>query len=212
VAERLAEILQQTEGKGVQEWVVVDRHLVETALREHHMPLQLARKMPEDKRSYLNDVLDDLFGLRPPSWVLVPQVVKTILRLAGAGHVVLIGRGATFVTSELDNVFHVRLVASLASRVSRTQASHGLTAQEAKRFVAKEDRGRQRYLKAYFHVRPDDELLHHMMVNTDRYSFEDAAALIAEGAVRYFRAGKRTLISQALIPLTPKQALLHPVM
>ena len=154
------------------------------------MPLRLGKKMPEDKRSYLNDVLDDLFGLRPPSWVLVPQVVKTILRLAGAGHVVLIGRGATFVTSELDNLFHVRLVASLASRVSRTQVSHGLTAQEARRFVAKEDRGRQRYLKAYFHARPDDELLHHMMVNTDRYSLEDAAALIAEGALRYFRAGE----------------------
>src|SRR5262249_38811763 len=90
-----------------------------------------------------------------------------------------------------ENVFHVRLVASLASRVSRTRVSHGLTAQEARRFVEKEDRGRQRYLKAYFHARPDDELLHHMMVNTDRFSFEDAATLIAEGALRYFRTGER---------------------
>jgi cytidylate kinase len=190
LAERLAKILQRSEGNGVQEWAVIDRDLVETALEEHHLPRQLARKMPEDKRSYLNDVLDDLFGLRPPSWVLVPQVVKTILRLAGAGHVVLIGRGATFVTGEMANVFHVRVVASLATRVNRTQVTQGLTADEARKFVEKEDRGRQRYLRAYFHARLDDELLCHMMVNTDRLSFEDAAGLIAEGALRYFRASE----------------------
>jgi cytidylate kinase len=191
VAERLAKILQRSEGNGVQEWAVIDRDLVETALEEHHLPRQLARKMPEDKRSYLNDVLDDLFGLRPPSWVLVPQIVKTILRLAGAGHVILIGRGATFVTGEMANVFHVRVVASLVARVSRTQVTHGLSADEARRFVEKEDRGRQRYLRAYFHARVDDELLCNMMVNTDRFSFEDAAGLIAEGALRYFRAGEK---------------------
>src|SRR5579862_4649329 len=108
VAERLAELLQEMEPKGSRPWTVLDRQLVEKALEEHHLPRQLANKMPEDRRSYVDDVLDDLFGLRPPSWVLVPQVVETMLHLAEAGHVVLIGRGATIVTAQLPNVFHVR--------------------------------------------------------------------------------------------------------
>jgi len=45
-----------------------------------------------------------LFGLRPPSWVLVPQVAETILHLADAGHVILIGRGAAVVTRAMPNV------------------------------------------------------------------------------------------------------------
>jgi DNA-binding transcriptional ArsR family regulator len=189
VAERLAEILQNREPKGAQPWTVLDRQLVERALEEHHLPQKLAKKMPEDKRSYVDDVLDDLFGLRPPSWVLVPQVVETMLHLAEAGHVVLIGRGATLVTARLAKVFHVRLVAQLATRVERVHDSHHLTVEEAAKFVEKEDRGRQRYVRANFHARVDDDLLYHLVVNTDRLSFDDAAALIAEGALRFFQHG-----------------------
>jgi cytidylate kinase-like protein len=189
VAERLAEILKQAEPTAARKWMVLDRQLVELALKEHHLPAQLAKKMPEDKRSYVDDILDDLFGLRPPSWILVPQVVETMQRLAEAGHVILIGRGATIVTARLPNVFHVRLVASLATRTSRIQASHGLSAAEAVKFVDKEDRGRKRYVQANFHVRLDDALLYHLVVNTDQVPFGDAAALIAEGAQRFFRRG-----------------------
>ena len=80
IAERLAELLQDTDLPARQPWTVLNRQLVETALEELHWPGQLARKMPEDKRSYVDDVLDDLFGLRPPSWGLVPQVVETSQR------------------------------------------------------------------------------------------------------------------------------------
>ncbi len=191
MAKTLAEILHRTEGEGIHQWVVLERNLVETALEEHHLPLQLAKKMPEDKRSYVDDVLDDLFGLRPPSWVLVPRVVETMVRLCEAGHVILIGRGATIVTARLPNVFHVRLVASLATRVARTQVCRDLTTEEATKFVEKEDRGRERYVRANFHARLDNELLYDLVLNTDRFSLEDAATVIAEGALRYFR-GERT--------------------
>ena len=186
VAERLADMLKEADPNGFHGWTVLDRQLVERALEEHHLPLQLAKKMPEDKRSYVDDVLDDLFGLRPPSWVLVPQVAETMQHLAEAGHVILIGRGATIVTAQLPNVFHVRLIASLPTRISRIQASHRLTAEQALRFVARQDRGRQRYVRANFQVRLDDELLYHVVVNTDRLAFEDAAMLIAQGAARFF--------------------------
>ena len=189
IAERLTETLGQANPSDSKPWTVLDRQLVETALEEHHLPRQLAKKMPEDKRSYVDDVLDDLFGLRPPSWVLVPQVIETIMRLAAGGHVVLIGRGATLATEQLPNVFHVRLVASLATRISRVQASHSLTAEEAARFVEHADRGRERYARANFHARIDDELLYHMVINTDRLGYADAAAVIALAATKHFQHG-----------------------
>lgn len=188
IARRLAEIFQASDLPGRQPWTVLDRQLVERALEEHDWPGQLARKMPEDKRSYVDDVLDDLFGLRPPSWVLVPQVVETILRLAQAGHVILIGRGSTVATAHLPNVYHVRLVAPLTTRIKRVQQSDNLTTGAAAAFVEKEDRGRRRYVKANFHARLDDDLLYHLVVNTGNVSFADAAEVIAEGARRCFRS------------------------
>lgn len=190
VAQRLTELLRAAEPKGTTPWTVLDRQLVEKALAEHHLPAGLAKKMPEDRRSYLDDILDDLFGLRPPSWVLVPQVAETMLQVAQAGHVVLIGRGSTVVTARLQNVFHVRLVASLAVRIGRVQSRHGLSLEEATRLVEKEDRGRRRYAQANYHARLENELLYHLVVNTGQLPIADAAAVIAEAAIRFFRHNK----------------------
>jgi len=188
IADRLGRMLQEAEPQSADAWMVFDRQLVEQALEEHHWPKALANKMPEDRRSYIDDVMEELFGLRPPSWVLVPQVAETILRLAAAGRVILIGRGATLVTARLPNVFHVRLIAPLPRRIERVQTRNGLSPELAARFVRQEDRGRQRYAKAHFHARLDADLLYDLVINTDRVAGADAAAVIAEGARRFFRA------------------------
>jgi cytidylate kinase len=187
IAEQLARILQEDDPECGAAWKVFDRQLVERALEEHHWPKALANKMPEDKRSYIDDVMDELFGLRPPSWVLVPQVVETTLRLAAAGHVILIGRGASVVTARLPNVFHVRLIASLSKRIERVQQLRGLSRAATAELVRKEDRGRQRYVKTHFHARLDADLMYDVVINTDRVAAADAAAVIAEGARRCFR-------------------------
>ena len=127
VAKVLAQLLHESEPRA-REWTVLDRQIVEKALEEHHLPAHLLKRMPEDRRSYLEDVFDELFGLRPPSWVLVPQVAETMRHLARAGHVILIGRGSTVVTSKLPNVFHVRLVASLATRIDHVRETLKLDA------------------------------------------------------------------------------------
>jgi cytidylate kinase len=186
IAEHLAGLLKETEPESTAAWAVFDRQLVEKALVEHDLPAKLADKMPEDRRTYIDDVMDDLFGLRPPSWVLVPKVIETILHLADSGHVILVGRGAAVVTARMPNVFHVRLIASLAKRIERVQKKNGLSPEAAARFVAKEDRGRRRYLKANFSANPEDDLLYHLVLNTDRIPCRDAAGVIAEAAQRSF--------------------------
>ncbi len=191
IAELLAAQLQASELAGAHAWRVFDRQLVEKALEEHHLPKALAKKMPEDKRSYIDDVMDELFGLRPPSWVLVPQVVETMLRLAITGHAIIVGRGAAVVTKRVPHVFHVRLIAPLPSRIERVQRRLNLSTEAAADFVEKRDRGRERYVKANFRARLDDDLLYHLVLNTDRFSVADAAALIAEGAQSCFQHSRQ---------------------
>src|ERR1041385_6389925 len=88
IAALLAGALQKAESNGRVPWAVFDRELVEKALEEHKLPKALAKFMPEDRRSFIQDVLEELLGLRPPSWVMVPQIAETVLHLADAGHVI----------------------------------------------------------------------------------------------------------------------------
>ena len=186
IASQLAGILGSQEGRGGAPWTVFSRQLVDHMLAEHHLPTRLSELMPEDRRSYLDDVLDDLMGLRPPSWELVPKLVQTVLHLVYAGHVILIGRGASFITLQVPNVFHVRVIASLPRRVERVQNLENLSPKDAARFIAKADRGRARYLRTNFHAQVGDDLQYDLVINTERIPLPDAAELIAAGARRCF--------------------------
>jgi hypothetical protein len=65
IAERTAEILERMERNGKGQWKIYDRQLVEKVLEEHHLPKRIAKHMPEDRRSLVQDVTEELFGLHP---------------------------------------------------------------------------------------------------------------------------------------------------
>ena len=178
LAEKLVEALQNEEPQPTRPWTVFDRNLVERVLEDHNLPARLAKFMPEDHVSEMADTMDELFGLHPPSWVLVRKTSETILRLAAVGNVIIIGRGANVITSRIDHVFHVRLVGSLEKRVKRLQELNQLTYHQALHLAEKEDLARRRYLKQFFSKDINDPLLYHLVVNTDRVSLDEAASLV----------------------------------
>ena len=184
IAEKLAARLQTRSPKGAPPWTVFDRNLVGQVLEDHHLPARLAQHVLEDRSSQVEDIIDDLFGMKPSSWKLVEQSSETILRLASLGNVILIGRGANVVTARLPNVLHVRLVAPLELRVARMQKLRGLTRKAALGLVRREDRGRVRYVKQYFGADTEDPLLYHLTLNTGLVSCDEAAEIIAETMAR----------------------------
>jgi Cytidylate kinase-like family len=180
VAEKLAALLQARTPKEAGPWTVFDRNLVEKVLADHDLPERLARFMPEDQTSSIADTMEELFGLHPPSWLLVRKISETILRLLELGNVIVIGRGATVISAKLDYVFHVRLVGSLEKRVQHVQELDHLSGEAALRLIQREDRGRKRYLKKYFKTDLDNPLLYHLVINTDLVSYDQAARIIAD--------------------------------
>ncbi len=186
IARGLVTVLQQTEEPGSGRWEVFDRQLVEKTLLQQNWPKKLAETITEEKRFFIDEVMDDLFSLRPPSWELMPQLIETVRHLAMTGHAILVGHGATIVTANLPNVYHVRLTGSLPRRIERIQNVRGLTRDEAAKFVKLQDHRREKYLKAHFDARLDNELLYDLTINTDRIPDADAVSIIAEGARRFF--------------------------
>jgi hypothetical protein len=186
VVERLAVLLQEAGPEAACKWTVFDRQLIEKVLEEHHLPTELAPHIPENRRSYLQETVADVLGLQPATWRIVPDIVDTILHLVELGRVIVVGRGCSVITARIPNVFHVRLVAPLEQRIEHVREATKMSLKDAARYVEKEDRGRARYTKTYFKSRIDDPLLYHVVINTGRMSYEEAAELIADGARRLF--------------------------
>jgi len=178
VAKRLAARLQSHEPSGTRPWTVFDKELVTQVLEDHHLPARMAECIPEDRRTELQDAVEELFELRPPSWTLIQHTSETILRLVELGNVILIGRGGNMVTRERPDVLHIRLTGSENTRAGRIAEARGLTRKTALTELRKEDRGRQRYLKKYFKARIDDPLLYHATFNTDWMPLERVVELL----------------------------------
>lgn len=183
IAERLATILQMHAPSANPRWQVFDRSLIGKVLEDHRLPRRLAKFLPEDANNPLDEMLDELFGLHPASEMIVQNSVETILELARAGNVILVGWGANVITRELPNVFHVRLVGSLEKRLQRIEHRDHLSRKEAMALIARQDRGRERYVKRYFGQQLTDTLLYHLTLNTDRFAEEEAAQLICATAL-----------------------------
>ncbi len=183
VAVKLAEYLEARAPGERCPWTVFDRNIVEKVLDDHNLPKRLAQFMPEDRVSEMSDMMDELFGLHPPSWILARQSAETILRLVELGNVIIIGRGSTVITRHVDYVFHVRLVGSVDKRAEYLEKANSISRRAALAMIQSEDRGRARYLKKYFDTDVNDPLLYHLTINTDLMSHEEAARLITEAVL-----------------------------
>jgi cytidylate kinase len=183
VAERLAHYLERHSSGNACPWTVFDRNLMDKVLEEHNLPTRLAKFLPEDRISQIEDVLADVFEVHPPAQAVVEQTAETILKLAELGNVILIGRGSAVITAGLPHVLRVRLIAPLETRMAHVGEFYHLTRTEAYKFCLSQDRGRERYLKRYYKADINNPLLYHLTINTGLVGYDDAAKLIGDAVL-----------------------------
>lgn len=182
IAEELAGFLQASQAKPCH-WTVFDKNLVAKILEDHKLPRDIAKFMTEDRVSTIQDAVEEMLGLHPPTKTLLQLSSETVLHLAHLGHAILIGRAANVITRDLKNVFHVRLVAPLELRVERLMARARLERKAAAAFVRKSDLGRKRFLKDHFHADIDDPLQYDLVINTARLPQSETAHLIGDAVL-----------------------------
>lgn len=184
-AEELAATIQPHLPKGTPPWTIFDSTLVEAILQDQHLPAKLAQFMPEDKVLWLNDIIEDVWSLHPPTETLVRRASETILRLADLGGVIIVGRGGNIITARLPGMLHVRLIGSLEARAAHIEHFDKLSHKDALARIKREDTGRRRYLKRYFHQDIDDPLLYHLVINTDYVAPREAGRMVGNLALSH---------------------------
>jgi hypothetical protein len=173
-------------------WAVFDSGLATQVLQDHELDPKLERFMTEDAPLLpVEAIVEEVLGLHPSGWTLAQHTTQTILRVAGLGRAILVGRGANVITARLPNVFHVRLVAPIATRIRHVADYYHLSEPEAAKLVREQDHARRRYVRRYFNAEIDDPSLYDITLNTGRLGFERAAEITAELALQHRHARAR---------------------
>lgn len=168
------------------EWAYFDKNLIEKVLADYNLPEMFASLKFEDKYSNVETLIKDFFWFNESNWSLVQKTTKTILKLAGMGNVIIVGRGANIITAKLKNAFHVRLVAPLEARIKHVQEYFDLSFKQAEEYIRKEELARKNYLKSYFYKEIDNPVHYHLILNTGLLGYQDTAEIIARAVIKRF--------------------------
>ena len=186
VGKELIKILDSKSDENESQWTYFDRQLIEKVLEDHNLPKQVSEYMVEDKFRHLSSAVNVLLGLHPSQWTIIHKTTETVLQLARMGKVIIVGRAGNIITTKLNNVFHVRLIAPIERRIRYIMEDQKMNRKDAETYIKKEDIARSNYVKSNFSRDSKNPELYHMVLNTDLLTYKGAAEVIADTVLKKF--------------------------
>jgi cytidylate kinase len=111
------------------------------------------------------------------------DMIQTIIyQYARDDDVVILGRGATVLLSDVPSALHVNIVAPFERRVEIIMGREGITRPLAEQIVRESDQDRAGYMRYLFDRDWMDPLLYDVLINTHVITREHACELIVEAA------------------------------
>ena len=128
-------------------------------------------------------ILDEEHRLEPEGYF---QHLKLVIHgLAEKGNIVIVGRGSQFILKDLDDAFHVRVIADQMTRVKSLRQYYAISEAEALDRIKHSDAMKSNFIQRYFHGDWEDSLMYHLVVNTSHLDIEESSEIIVR-AVRLF--------------------------
>lgn len=135
------------------EWELWDRRLVEQVSQQHDLPAEWIDTLEDRDFSWLSELFSGLDVGEANEFTVYRRVSEAIRRLAKRGHVVIVGRGGTYITADLPQAVHVCLVARVEYRIAHLARLLGVDRDAAADEVERRDANRQAFWDRYFATR-----------------------------------------------------------
>ncbi|RNC68354.1 MAG: cytidylate kinase-like family protein [Desulfuromonadales bacterium] len=176
MAERLKELLERKSGEP---WVIMDKALLEETAKLHNISEEVFRTLGHRPR-----FLDEMVSTLTPRWksekdhyrLLCDQIVS----LASAGNVILIGRGSSIITQQLENCYHFRIYASHQFKVRSIARRVNIPPQEADHLIERKQKERDRFIRDFLDCDARDLSFYHLAINNDRSPAPKIAQIITD--------------------------------
>jgi cytidylate kinase len=108
---------------------------------------------------------------------------ETLERFAGAGNVIIVGRGGQMVLRDWPGTCHVHLYAPLETRLQRLRHRENIAEPEAKRRIQESDEQKRQFIR-HMHKNANwkNAAYYHLIINTAQLSPHIAAQIIVLAA------------------------------
>ncbi|MFA7255550.1 MAG: cytidylate kinase family protein [Candidatus Omnitrophota bacterium] len=130
--------------------------------------------------SHAEDFLSQLIYGGSSQDVVIKKMLHLMRAFALHGKVIFVGRGSTLLTRDLPLGIHVRLEASMESRVKRMMPVFGPDEKKVRQVIEEKDKAKVELVKTFFNKDLHDPLLFDVRWNTDRVSIDEIAKLLIE--------------------------------
>jgi Cytidylate kinase-like family len=160
-------------------WPVFDRQILHEMAGNDENRERVYRCMDERDLSWLEEVLLGLGGEGFSRNDYFHNLVKTVLSITRRCHVVFVGH-ATDLILPRDRGLRVRVIAA-PEFCAQTQArEQGMTVDLALKEIAELQDERAQFIRNHFHVEVEEQTRHDLIINLERFSVDDALALVLE--------------------------------
>ena len=161
-------------------WQVCDQEICHRIAQDPKLNVSLESLLISEYRSPAEDLISQFITGESAQEKVFKKMFRVIRDLALFGKTVIVGRGATCLTRDLPYGIHVRLVASLPSRIALMMDSHGKDEKWAHETIQREDKAKASLVKTFFVRDIRDPLLYDCVWNTDRVAIDHIARVIIE--------------------------------
>ena len=114
------------------------------------------------------------------------EYAKTVIRgLAGHGNVIIVGRGGQFILKDVENAFHIKIIADEKFRSEKIMARDGISNNDALERVRKSDNMRMHFIERYLKADWNDPRCYHIVIDSARLGIDTTAEILANAVKQY---------------------------
>jgi cytidylate kinase len=180
IKRKLVEYLDEVDETDGGNWAYFDQSLVGEVIKDSRLDKSVEPYLVENTKIPVVEALEQILNLHPSEWTLFNHTANTIRKLCKAGHAIGVGRAGNFVTSDLPNTFHIRLVGSLENRIAEIQRQFENDEKSAKAMIVDTEKARAKFVKRYTGAEITDSCLYHLTINTDNLNDDLLVKLIGD--------------------------------
>jgi hypothetical protein len=140
---------------------------------------ELHELLDDRSRDAIEELVDHLFANKPTDYVRFKTLARNIHVLGALGHAIIVGSAGAMILHDRDNAFHVRIVGSESFRATRISQATGVSIEEAREVIGKQNENRVAFVQKFMHGDIRDPHHYDLVVNNDRFKADEMAHIIS---------------------------------
>ncbi len=167
-------------------FVFIDEQIIRDIAKSTKRRKEIIASIDEKCRTRIEDIIHAALNVDYMDDVkYIKELTRVLLYYAHKGKVVILGRGANFVTPFAKGL-HVNITAPYNVRVQRAMDYEGLSKDQAKKVVKDIEQERQDFVKKYLSKDIKKSNAYDLTINTEYYEVNEARDIVLEAFYKKF--------------------------